>query len=201
MGFGLVVAAFLLGLGLGARVLGQRDSLRQRGLWSAYLLYMLTALLLPLVFGLLAIVQTPWPMLDGLLAFLLVFVAAFPMGGAFPHLFPRVGRDLQGRGAGLLQAFNLFGSVLGASLGAVFLLPSYGMGFCLLLCSATYFLAALLIFWLARGEGHVAVSVRETGVRRFAPSSLSAIGRSCAATPAYRIPRRVGSCATPCTRC
>lgn len=170
-GVGLVIAAFLLGLGLGARFLGESPKLRRRGLWAPYLLYLLTALLLPLIFGILGIVHSPWAGLDALLAFGLVFVAAFPMGGAYPHLFPKVGRCLQGRGAGLLQAFNLLGSVLGASLGAVFLLPGYGMNFCLLLCSATYFLAALLIFLLALREGRSSIPPCEEDSHRFAPRS------------------------------
>ncbi|MEZ5987903.1 MAG: hypothetical protein R3F30_02000 [Planctomycetota bacterium] len=152
----VVVAGFLLGLGLGGRWLGADPRLRRVGLRAPFLLYLALVLLLPLGFVVLTAIRLPWAPLETLVWALLVAGLAVPMGGAFPHLFPAATRRLGPAGAHALQGCNLAGSVLGASLGAVLLVPRAGMTLATLVAASCYFAAAVLV-WLAwrSGEGVV----------------------------------------------
>jgi predicted membrane-bound spermidine synthase len=154
-----VVSSFLLGLGLGAHILGgkaDRMAVPLKGYGWCELAIGLLALLIPLECSLLAATTGAlYPALSGIpvlytfVRFLLTFLVIGPpcilMGGTFPLLVKQfTGPGDVGPTAGWLYAVNTGGAALGCYLAGFHLLPWLGL-------SGTNFLAASLNVAVAAG--------------------------------------------------
>ena len=151
LAMGAVVSSFLLGLGIGAQVLGRRaDGMKSplRGYGWCEAGIGLLALLIPYecsalgaLTGLLYPVLHGVPVLHTLVRCLLTFLVIGPpcilMGGTFPLLVRQFVWGEVGPTAGLLYAVNTGGAALGCYLAGFHLLPWLGL-------SGTNTLAALL---------------------------------------------------------
>ena len=143
---GFVLAAFLLGLGVGGKRASQPRASKRGSLHRASLLYLLVALFLPLL-PLSASLLHPGDPLLGPLFFLGVGLPAVLMGEAFPLCITA----LQGgftRAAFILNGSNLLGSGLGLGLGALALIPVLGLKTSLWLAVSAYALAFFLLLGL-----------------------------------------------------
>ncbi len=148
---GFVLAAFLLGLGVGGKRASQarasKGGLLQRASW----LYLLVAFLLPLLLLAASLLPPGHPLL-GPLFFLGVGLPAVFMGEAFPLCITA----LQGgysKAAFWLNGSNLLGSCFGLGLGALAFIPLLGLRMSLWLAVSAYVLASLLLLRL-RNQDH-----------------------------------------------
>ena len=181
-----VVAAFLGGLALGARLLGTRLARGPRLARSYAALEVGVAVLGVALLPLLRSLDTPVGQLYrafggegpafasarvGLLALLLVPPAAL-MGATLPVLVARCERGALGSGLARLYAINTAGAVAGSVVGGFLLLPALGL-------SATTWVAALLngsaalIAWRSSGperaEPRTRAAAAEAGPTTLAP--------------------------------
>ncbi len=137
-----VVAAFLGGLALGARFLGQPLSRRPRRLLSYALLELgvaaAAALLVPALRALDPLIGVFYRLFGagtvgfGLARLLLTIVALIPpaalMGATLPVLVAAFARGRVGPALARLYALNTLGAVVGSILGGFFLIPGLGLG-------------------------------------------------------------------------
>ena len=166
-----VVAAFLGGLALGARVLGSKLAARPRLARSYALLEVGVALLgllmLPLLRSLDAPVGQLYRALGGesiafaslrvaLLLVVLVPPAAL-MGATLPVLVARVERGALGAGLAWLYAINTLGAVAGSVLGGFYLMPSYGLSVTTFVAAGLNLFAAALAWFGSRDESRAAL--------------------------------------------
>jgi len=157
-----VLSAFMLGLALGAVLVGRRTDASRRPLrWYAFLEIGIgvSALAFESLVGLAA---ERLPSAAWLQAFLLLLIPSALMGGTLPVL-ARAAADAATRAAkalGLFYSLNTLGAVAGALLATFWLLPSFGLD------GATYAAAATN---LAVGVAAWAAS-RAAGDRALAPS-------------------------------
>jgi spermidine synthase len=166
LAMGAVVASFLLGLGIGAHVLGRtadRMKVPLKGYAWCELGIGLLALLIPLESGLLlSISGALYPALHGLpllytlvrllLTFLVIGPPCFLMGGTFPLLvrqFTSPSGSL-GPATGWIYAVNTGGAALGCYLAGFHLLPALGLSVTNLLSAGVNGAVALGAFALAR---------------------------------------------------
>jgi spermidine synthase len=143
----LVLAVFLLGLGLGGLTAPQWRTPRRRPVAWAAGGYGIVAVLACGGDQLLALVG-PQPLSSGcLLVAIMPGLAAVAMGASFPLLFA-AGRPVA---AGGLVAANLIGSVAAAALGSNLLLPEVGIGSTVWVGAGAYLCAAAsLLPWRLR---------------------------------------------------
>ncbi|HVR82848.1 MAG TPA: fused MFS/spermidine synthase, partial [Planctomycetota bacterium] len=141
LAMGTVVASFLLGLGIGAHLLGRRaDAMKSplRGYGWCEGGIAVFALLIPFECALLsAIASRLYPALHGspllytfvrgLLTFLVIGPPCILMGGTFPLLVRQFVSGDVGPTAGLLYAVNTVGAALGCYLTGFHLLPWLGL--------------------------------------------------------------------------
>lgn len=140
---GFVLAAFLLGLGVGGKRASQQRNPKGRLLKRASRLYLLVAFLLPLL-PFAALQLHPGDPLLGPLFFLGVGVPAVFMGEAFPLCITALQGSFH-RAAFFLNGSNLLGSCLGLGLGALAMIPLLGIRTSLWLAVSLY---ALSFFFL-----------------------------------------------------
>ncbi len=166
--FGLVMSAYLLGVGIGSLWIGWRARTRPPSpttLWRAYLAIAMTSLLPVLCFpyipawrstllaaydGFSAHHGVSWRaalFFDNFFAFLLMFPVTFLMGIALPILIGLATQDRRhtGRTAGQLYAINTVGSILGSLAVAFWWMPTYGIAESLWLIAVAYGVMALAI--------------------------------------------------------
>jgi predicted membrane-bound spermidine synthase len=142
--FTWIVCAFILGLSLGSFWISRRpssDELRlfgwlQVGVVVAVTLSLPLFLLVPWLFMVAKSVLTRseavfpvWQLIMFVMATMVMIVPTFLMGAAFPvgaKVIAR-GHDTVGRRLGLVWAANTIGTVLGALLGGLVLMPSIGL--------------------------------------------------------------------------
>lgn len=161
-----VVAAFLGGLALGARLLGSRLASRP-GLTRSYALLeigvaVLGVALLPVLRSLDGPVGQLYRAFGGeSVAFavsrvLLLLVVLVPpaalMGATLPVLVARIERGALGAGLAWLYAINTLGAVMGSLLGGFLLLPRLGLTATTFVAAALNLLAAALAWVSAGGE-------------------------------------------------
>src|SRR5262245_28085123 len=163
-----VVAAFLGGLALGARVLGTRLASRP-GLARCYAaleigVAVLGVAMLPLLRSLDGPIGQLYRAFGGesaafavarvaLLLVLLVPPAAL-MGATLPVLVARCERGAPGAGLARLYAINTLGAVAGSALGGFYLLPTLGLFASTLVAAALNLIAAALAWFAPPGERH-----------------------------------------------
>ncbi len=167
LALGSVVASFLLGLGLGARVLGGLAArVPNPLLWYglAEIAVAALALLVPLeTAALQGLAAAIYPAVEGapvaraLLAFAATFLVLGPpcflMGGTLPLLVRRLGGpDARDRTA-WLYAVNTLGAAAGCALAGFLLLPSLGLAVSNLLAAGTSAAAGLAAVAAAGGPG------------------------------------------------
>lgn len=164
LAMGAVVSSFLLGLGIGAHLLGRRaDAIRSplRGYGWCEAGIGLLALLIPLeCSGLGAVTGALYPVLHGipvvhtlvrcLLTFLVIGPPCILMGGTFPLLVRQFVWGEVGPTAGLLYAVNTIGAALGCYLAGFHLLPWLGLSGTNTLAAALNLAVALSALLLAR---------------------------------------------------
>ncbi|MCK6509775.1 fused MFS/spermidine synthase [Myxococcota bacterium] len=164
--FGLVMSAYLLGVGAGSLWIGRCARARPPSastLWRAYLAIAAASLLPVLCFPripawrstLLAAYGTAsWNttlFFDNFFAFVLMFPVTFLMGIALPILIGLATQDRRQTGstAGRLYAVNTVGSILGSLAVAFWWMPTFGIAESLWLIAAAYGSMALaLLCWL-----------------------------------------------------
>ena len=158
LALGAVVASFLLGLGIGAHLLGRKaDRLRSplKGYAWCELGIGLLALIIPFECGALSSLSGALypalhgiPLLHTLVRCLLTFAVIGPpcilMGGTFPLLVRQFVSGEVGPTAGLLYAVNTCGAAVGCYVAGFHLLPGLGL-------SGTNALAATLNLFVAAG--------------------------------------------------
>jgi len=141
LAMGAVVASFLLGLGIGAHLLGRRaDRMRsplegygwcEAGIGLLALLIPYECAALGSVTGALYPLLQGIPVLHTLVRFLLTFLVIGPpcilMGGTFPLLVRQFVSGEVGPTAGLLYAVNTVGAAVGCYLAGFHLLPWIGL--------------------------------------------------------------------------
>jgi spermidine synthase len=171
-----VVAAFLAGLALGARVLGTRLARRGQGARVYAVLEVGVGLLgivsLPVLRGLDPMVGELYRALGGesagfaLVRFLLLFALLLPpaalMGATLPVLVAHVEHDLVGPALARLYALNTFGAVVGSFVGGFALMPGLGLGGTVWVAAALNFAVALLA-WSAGRSASTAPRADEGG--------------------------------------
>ncbi|MDX1680124.1 MAG: fused MFS/spermidine synthase [Akkermansiaceae bacterium] len=158
-------AMFFAGLGVGSWWWGRKVSgkplrlyaLLELGIAASAVAYFglrwLMALVYPSIYG--ALVGSPWLLIAKLvMAGLLIFPAAFFMGGTIPAMAQGAVKERSrfGSTSAWLYATNTLGATLGVVLGAFLLLPAFGLRMSYgiaLLCSL---LAALWAWWGSRVE-------------------------------------------------
>lgn len=147
----VVLAAFVGGLGLGGLVLGTRCRNARR----RYVSLQAAAALLGISLPWFALHGEFWPggPADFLLAFVLVFAAAFLIGGSFPLLFALLPGEVSRREAGWMYGLNAAGAMLGAAIGPYLGSVVLGLQGAGLLASAGNAINALGIFALVRAGG------------------------------------------------
>ncbi|MCX5893531.1 MAG: hypothetical protein NTW80_11285, partial [Deltaproteobacteria bacterium] len=157
---GLLIAAFMAGMGGGAAVAGQvcpgrPPQLLRRGLMALQILLAALALLLALVLSRepLAALSVPDYLVQGGFA-LIMLLAGFGGGGVFAL---SSGLWVGGRGqsnntGGLLYAADLLGSTLGTLACSFLILPVWGIWLALILVAALHAGAALILL-LSRPAG------------------------------------------------
>ncbi|HKQ56461.1 MAG TPA: fused MFS/spermidine synthase, partial [Candidatus Eisenbacteria bacterium] len=159
-----VVAAFLAGLALGARVLGTRLARRGQGARVYAVLEVGVGLLgivsLPVLRGLDPLVGELYRALGGesagfaLVRFLLLFALLLPpaalMGATLPVLVAHVEHDLVGPALARLYALNTFGAVVGSFAGGFALMPGIGLGGTVWVAAALNFAVAALAWTAGR---------------------------------------------------
>ncbi len=167
---GAVVASFLLGLGIGAHLLGRKaDQLRSplKGYGWCELGIGLLALLIPYECAALgALTGALYPALHGipllytfvrcLLTFLVIGPPCILMGGTFPLLVRQFVTGEVGPTAGLLYAANTIGAALGCYVAGFHLLPWLGLSGTNTLAATLNLLVAAGAFLLARGLNRAA---------------------------------------------
>ncbi len=164
--FGLVMSAYLLGVGAGSLWIGRCARTRPPSastLWRAYLAIAAASLLPVLCFPhipawrstlLAAYGAASWNMtlfLDNFFAFVLMFPVTFFMGIALPILIGLATQDRRQTGstAGRLYAINTVGSILGSLAVAFWWMPTFGIAESLWLIAVAYgWMALALLFWL-----------------------------------------------------
>jgi len=177
-----VVAAFLGGLALGARVLGGPLA-RRPGLARVYAalevgVALLGVALLPLLRSLDAPVGHLYRLFGGeslpfalsrvaLLLVLLVPPAAL-MGATLPVLVGRVERGVLGSGLAWLYSINTLGAVAGSVLAGFVLLPHLGLTAATLVAAALNLLAAAMA-WFGSGAEHAEEDTRAGASSAVAP--------------------------------
>ena len=164
LAMGAVVASFLLGLGLGAHLLGRRADAMKSPLqgygWCEAGIGLL-ALLIPYECAALsAITGALYPHLHGipvlytlvrcLLTFLVIGPPCVLMGGTFPLLVRQFVTGEIGPTAGLLYAVNTVGAALGCYLAGFHLLPWLGLSGTNALAAALNLSVAVAALLLAR---------------------------------------------------
>jgi spermidine synthase len=164
LAMGAVVSSFLLGLGIGAHLLGRRaDAMRSplRGYGWCEAGIGLLALLIPFECSALgAVTGALYPMLHGipvlytlvrcLLTFLVIGPPCILMGGTFPLLVRQFVSGEVGPTAGLLYAVNTVGAALGCYLAGFHLLPWLGLSGTNTLAAGLNLAVALSAVLLAR---------------------------------------------------
>ncbi len=178
-----VVAAFLGGLALGARVLGAPLARRPRPARVYAALEVGVALTGLAILPLLRVLDGPVGQLYRafggespafavarvvLLLFVLVPPAAL-MGATLPVLVARCERGALGANLAWLYAINTFGAVAGSVLGGFLLLPSLGLTATTVVAAGLNLIAAL-VAWRGSGSAQDDVSAPETTRAHVAPS-------------------------------
>ncbi len=148
----LVLACFLLGLGLGGYGVRRLPLQRIGPLGMAALLYALVALLAVLGDLFLASLAAKSWGLGFLLCLLVPGLPALLMGLAFPLLFSGWQSQQHPSRSAALMACNLAGSVVAAWVGGNLLIPILGLAQSSLLVSLAYALAALGLAWQGRRQ-------------------------------------------------
>ncbi len=177
--FGLMLAIFLVCLGLGAW-LGPRIFSRApaRASLAAALAGLLLAATVPLwdrlpqLFDAMAPYATTWAAREGgraLVAFVALLLPATAMGTLFPLVLRELAsrRDV-GAGVGKIAAINTLGSIVGSIAGGFLLLPRLGSQQSLLVIAASY---AVLGLWSMRAQARRA----RTGSRAVYAASLATV--------------------------
>ncbi|MCB9639871.1 MAG: fused MFS/spermidine synthase [Myxococcales bacterium] len=162
--FGLVMSAYLLGVGTGSLWIGRRAQKRppsSQTLWKTYA-WIAVFSLLPLLFfpnipqwrdALLGLWGGfSWGgalFLDNFFAFVLMFPVTFLMGIALPILIGLATQDRQhtGRTAGRLYAVNTCGSIVGSLAVAFWWMPTWGIAESLWLIAIVYAVMAFSILF------------------------------------------------------
>ncbi|MHC5072441.1 MAG: fused MFS/spermidine synthase, partial [Planctomycetota bacterium] len=148
----LVLALFLLGLGLGGLYGPRLPLARRRPLGSAALAYALVALAAVTADSVLAR-MAPVGWLAGLvLALLAPGLPTLCMGAAFPLLFSALPSGSHPVRSGMLVAVNLLGAVVGTFWGGNIGIPELGLTRCTWLAAGAYGVAALLVALRSRFE-------------------------------------------------
>lgn len=141
----LVLALFLLGLGVGG-LYGPRLTLAaRRPLGTAALAYALVALAAVSADAVLAAIGPVGWFGGALLALWSPGLPTLCMGAAFPLLFSALPRGAGASSCGLLVGVNLLGAVAGTFWGGNFGIPDRGLAFCTWLAAGCYGIAALLV--------------------------------------------------------
>ena len=141
----LVLAVFLLGLGLGGLLLPRLRAARRRPLVVAAVLY--AAVSFTALAGEWVLARTP-PLgatLGAGLCLLLPGIPALLMGGAFPMLFTALPRHAATWRGGLLVGTNTLGSVVATFVGGNFVISRYGFWTMVLAGASAYGAAALAV--------------------------------------------------------
>jgi spermidine synthase len=176
--FTITLACFLAGIGVGSLVFMRflaRPSAWLPGIWSRDRMAQAAALAalisLTLLLGLAVIGKLPGWFLAGyssglgetfpvfqLFILVLCAVVILPPTLLMGALFPLVtviwtrGAERAGQGVGAAYAINTTGTILGAMLGGLFILPWLGVHYSVHLAAGLYFLVAAA-FWLCAGNG------------------------------------------------
>jgi spermidine synthase len=189
--FTLILTAFISGIGAGSYWLSRRrtegDSLLlfarlQVGLLLLICLSVPLAVRLPWLFwrarSLLDRSVEAWPLYQTVtFAFccLVLFVPAFLMGAGFPSI-ARVAtakaKELGGQ-IGRAYLWNTVGTVGGAAVGGLWLLPALGLEWCMALCAGSALLAAGLAFRAAPGRAELKWNARIVALPAAALLSLA----------------------------
>ena len=165
----VVVLVFMLGLGIGAEMMGRRsrqiaNPLKALGLIELLLAVANLLVMLVLKLGLtdhaygvqkfMMSVGVPLRLLYGVSAFAILIVPTFLMGATLPLASDACQRSQRGRKQSLI-AILFFLNTLGATLGALgssfYLLPYHGQQSALLVAILTNTVAGLVLIWIARG--------------------------------------------------
>ncbi len=166
----VVVAIFLLGLGVGGLWVARNAALRGSPRRSASSLYSLVALLVVVGDG----ITTALPPLGWFGGLLVVLIhpglAACAMGAAFALLF--TGRAKSGS----LIAVNLLGSVIACAFGATLLIPEIGLTDTHRIGAALYLLAGLAALLGLPESAESDRAVGEVTIPRFAYRSVALAG-------------------------
>jgi len=168
--FGLVLALYLSGTALGSlfasrtRIEGERSAARAMSLFMGLSFLSLAALPLiwwlpDLLFSIRHVFATPWRQVflpPILLALCLVFPPAFLMGAALPRLVASCPGEGPSRGmeVGRVFGLNFAGSVAGALLGGLVLMPILGVQRGILAAGCVYLLIAGLLRPTSGGVRH-----------------------------------------------
>ena len=182
--FTITLTSFLAGIGLGSLLYGRL--LARRGVLSTPAALTLAAGLaaaigftillgLPLLGGLPALflqgyragLQESFPLFQAFifsLNFLIMLLPTLGMGALFPLIAVLWTRNATavGRGVGTAYAVNTVGTLFGALLGGLVLLPTFGIQRSVLLAAGLY-VAIALLFWLVR-PAPVTATVRYGGL-------------------------------------
>jgi spermidine synthase len=155
----MVVAAFMVGLGIGS-LAGGAVSAKTR--LPLVLLFSLAECGIGL-YGLASLGLFHWvgtatlgagSLLTGLLAFLLIFLPTLMMGATLPLLVAQLVKETAsvGRSVSWLYAVNTFGAALGAFLAAFVILGRFGQSGSVKFAAALNFIAAvtILLVWFRR---------------------------------------------------
>ncbi len=173
-----VLSAFMLGLALGALLVGRRVDASRRPLrWYGFLEIGLGFYALAFD-NLVTLAADLFPGIPWLTAFLLLVLPAALMGGTLPVL-ARAAADVPTRGAralGMLYAVNTFGAVFGALLAVFVLMPLWGLRTAVHAAAAVNLGIGVLSWLAARAAGDRAAAPVEgpppPGVRRSAGSAV-----------------------------
>ncbi|MBT8062489.1 MAG: fused MFS/spermidine synthase, partial [Gammaproteobacteria bacterium] len=168
--FTITLASFLAGIGLGSLLYGWLLSRRWRHLQGAAVLALIIAF--SLLAGLPILQKLPEWFLAGFswlgfehfmrfqffifaLCFLIMIVPTVLMGALFPLVAVIWTRSNAhaAQGVGTAYAINTFGTIFGALLGGLFILPVTGVHNGIQLAASVYILSAIL-FWWPGSQGH-----------------------------------------------
>jgi spermidine synthase len=150
-----VLSAFMLGLALGAVLVGRRSDASRRPLrWYGFLEIGIGIFAIAFK-NLSGLASELLPALSWGRAFVLLLLPAALMGGTLPVL-ARAASDAPSRGAralGLLYAWNTLGAVAGALLAVFLLLPRFGLDGATYAAAAVNLLVGALSWWASRVAG------------------------------------------------
>ena len=124
---GLLTASFMLGNGMGAWKIVRSSKSGKKTLFIFYFLLVIFILIIPVIFAM--ILKLGGGIFFELVIYIMVFAAGYAGGAIYPiayRIWNKISDETAGAG-GILYAFDLFGSALGALMASTFLLPLYGI--------------------------------------------------------------------------